>query len=62
MLSEAPLDLETELAWGFLDYLLLGTSALCPCTSCLPCVDVPLWPHSKGRPRIYGHMPMHINI
>ena len=27
LLSEAPLDLETELAWGFLDYLLLGTSA-----------------------------------
>ena len=27
VLSEAPLDLETELAWGFLDYLLLGTSA-----------------------------------
>ena len=26
VLSEAPLDLETELAWGFLDYLLLGTS------------------------------------
>ena len=25
--SDAPLDLETELAWGFLDYLLLGTSA-----------------------------------
>lgn len=27
LLSEEPLDLETELAWGFLDYLLLGTSA-----------------------------------
>lgn len=27
VLSEEPLDLETELAWGFLDYLLLGTSA-----------------------------------
>lgn len=27
VLSEDPLDLETELAWGFLDYLLLGTSA-----------------------------------
>lgn len=27
LLSEEHLDLETELAWGFLDYLLLGTSA-----------------------------------
>jgi hypothetical protein len=27
VLAEEPLDLETELAWGFLDYLLLGTSA-----------------------------------
>ncbi len=27
VLSEEHLDLETELAWGFLDYLLLGTSA-----------------------------------
>ncbi len=31
VLSEAPLDLETELAFGFLDYLLLGTSAQRPC-------------------------------
>ncbi len=31
VLSEAPLDLETELAFGFLDYLLLGTSARRPC-------------------------------
>ena len=27
VLEEEPLDLETSLAWGFLDYLLLGTSA-----------------------------------
>lgn len=27
LLSEDHLDLETELAWGFLDYLMLGTSA-----------------------------------
>ncbi len=27
LLSEEHMDLETELAWGFLDYLLLGTSA-----------------------------------
>lgn len=27
VLEEQPLDLETQLAWGFLDYLLLGTSA-----------------------------------
>lgn len=27
VLEEEPLDLETQLAWGFLDYLLLGTSA-----------------------------------
>ncbi len=27
LLAEEPLDLETELAWGFLDYLLLGTPA-----------------------------------
>ena len=27
LLSEEPVDLETELAWEFLDYLMLGTSA-----------------------------------
>ena len=27
LLSEEHMDLETELAWGFLDYLMLGTSA-----------------------------------
>lgn len=27
LLSEEHIDLETELAWGFLDYLMLGTTA-----------------------------------
>ena len=30
LLSQEHMDLETELAWGFLDYLLLGTSAAPP--------------------------------